>query len=375
MLGKKIIGCFLLLLTFATRPLLAQDECELTLNHAQEEFNAGHLSGIPGLLRECLEKNQNSEWRQRAYLLLSETYLLLEDPLGAEQSYLNVLRANPEFLPDQSRDPIDLVYLSRKFTANPIFSFWASAGPNVTPVRVIHDVRIGGEPGTRETYSLKLGYQAEAGFEYHYDDNISAALGLSFASTVFKHTTHNLFGPNKDIVEMTDRQTWASIPLSIRYSDNVGRIRPFGYLGYSFRRLLSDNVNIKLFNRDDHLEGETVVITSNDKQSPTLNFKNKRESLNQSLFIGGGIKYKYKLDYFFVDVRYALGFKNVVNPDRRYDDITYRWTYVDDDFRLDNLSISIGYIHPFYKARKLKHARTRSVLRKIKKDNDADKDN
>ncbi|AYB33296.1 outer membrane beta-barrel protein [Chryseolinea soli] len=374
MVGKKIIGCFLVLLTFSTAPLFAQDECELTLARAQEEFNEGHLYGIPGLLSDCLEKNQNTEWRQRAYLLLAETYLLLEDPLGAEQSYLNVLRANPEFLPDQSRDPIDLVYLSRKFTASPIFSFWASAGPNVSPVRIIHDVNIGGESGIKQKYSLKVGYHADAGFDYHYDEHISASLGVSFSSTVFKHTTNNLFGQNKDIVEMTDRQSWISIPVSVKYSDNVGRIRPYGYLGFTFRTLLTDNANIKIFNRDTKdLTGGTEEIASSDKQSPTLNFKDKRQTFNQAAFVGGGIKYKYKLDYFFVDVRYAFGLKNMVNADRRYDDITYRWTYVDDDFRLDNLSISIGYIHPFYKARKLKHARTKSVLRKIKKDDNADK--
>ena len=369
MVVEKIIGCFLVLLTFSAGPLFAQDECELTLARAQEDFNEGHLYGIPGLLSDCLEKNQNTEWRQRANLLLAETYLLLEDPLGAEQSYLNVLRANPEFLPDQTRDPIDLVYLSRKFTASPLFSFWASAGPNVSPVRVIHDVNIGGEAGTKEKYTLKMGYHADAGFDYHYDEHISASVGLSFASTVFKHTTTNLFGQNKDIVEMTERQSWISLPLSIKYSDNAGRFRPYGYLGFSVRRLLTDNVNIKIFNRDLKSGDE---IASSDKQSPNLNFKDKRQSFNEALFVGGGVKYKYGLNYFFVDLRYSLGFKNVVNTDHRYDDVTYRWTYVDDDFRLDNLSISIGYIHPFYKARKLKHARTKSVLRKIKKDDNAD---
>ena len=98
----------------------AQDECELTLTRATEEFNAGHLYGIPAMLNDCLNKHQNREWRQRAYLLLAETYLLLEDPIGAENSYLQVLRANPEFVTDAQRDPIDLVYLSKKFTATPI---------------------------------------------------------------------------------------------------------------------------------------------------------------------------------------------------------------------------------------------------------------
>src|SRR5918993_3413909 len=119
----------------------AQDECEVILTQATEEFNAGHLSGIPAMLKDCIEKNNNRAWRQRAFLLLAETYLLLEDPIGAEQSYLNVLWANPEFVTDEARDPMDLVYLSRKFTATPIFAWHAFLGPNTSIARVIHDVR------------------------------------------------------------------------------------------------------------------------------------------------------------------------------------------------------------------------------------------
>jgi hypothetical protein len=47
--------------------------------------------------------------------------------------------------------------------------------------------------------------------------------------------------------------------------------------------------------------------------------------------------------------------------------------YVDDDFRIDNLAISVGYVHPLYKPRKLKKARTKSVLRKIQKNEETKK--
>jgi hypothetical protein len=158
MLCNRIIAV-LLIIGCSGKVALAQDECELILAQATEEFNAGHLTVVPTMLKDCLDKNQGRDWRQRAYLLLSETYLLLEDPAKAEQSYLSVLRANPEYLTDPSRDPIDLVYLSGKFTATPIFSFHGYAGPNITPVRVIHDVHIGGEAYTDEYYSVRLGWQ------------------------------------------------------------------------------------------------------------------------------------------------------------------------------------------------------------------------
>ncbi len=148
MMRKLAILC-VAFMSFSVR-VLAQDECEIVLTQATEEFNAGHLYGIPAMLKGCIEKINNREWRQRAYILLAETYLLLEDPIGAEQSYLNVLRANPEFVTDEKRDPIDLVYLSRKFTATPIFAWHAFLGPNTSIARVIHDVRAGGGRRTRK---------------------------------------------------------------------------------------------------------------------------------------------------------------------------------------------------------------------------------
>jgi hypothetical protein len=65
--------------------------------------------------------------------------------------------------------------------------------------------------------------------------------------------------------------------------------------------------------------------------------------------------------------------KNVTNIENRFSNYAegLPYPYVDDDFRLDNVSISVGYIHPLYKPRKLKKARTRSVFRFIKKQGNA----
>lgn len=343
----------------------AQDQCELTLNRASEEFNAGHFYSIPGLLKECLDQNQNQAWRERAYLLLAETYLLLEDPIGAEDSYLKLLRSNPEFVTREDLDPIDLVYLSKKFTATPIFSVHGRIGPNISPVRVINDVTIGGEAFSRQKYSFRLGWQAAVGVDYHYTERISISAEINYAFTTFKYRNTDLFGRSKDIVEFTDRQNWVTVPVLIRYSDITGRIRPYGFAGYSVNFLFSDHGNISVVNRDQK-EGETA-LNAEDGESPSLVLTDKRELFNRSVVLGGGVKFKQKLNYLFVEMRYAIGLTNVVNGANRYDEQTTRWPYVDDDFRMDNLAISVGYIHPFYKPRKLKKARTRSVLRKIKK--------
>ena len=48
---KTFVAMSFLLGCFYTH---AQNECELTLTQATEEFNAGHLYGIPGMLSDRL---------------------------------------------------------------------------------------------------------------------------------------------------------------------------------------------------------------------------------------------------------------------------------------------------------------------------------
>ncbi len=375
----KKVGVVFLLLFAALSYVNAQDECELTLTRATEEFNAGHLYGIPAILSECLNKNQNDEWRQRAYLLLTETYLLLEDPLGAENSFLQVLHANPEYVTDANRDPIDLVYLSKKFTATPLLAFHATLGPNASPVRVIHDVTVGGESQTKQSYKVSsLGWQFGAGLDYNFNSHITLSAGLNYVFTAFNHRTTNLFGPNKDIVELLDRQTWAVLPLTVGYGDDKGKFRPYVCAGYSLNFLLRDKGVLNVFNRDTKppsvgQDPGSEALSSSDNETPNLNLADHRMRLNSSFLLGGGIKYKYKLNYFFVDIRYSFGIKNIANTKNRYNSYSdgLPYPYVDDDFRLDNVAVSLGYVHPFYKPRKLKKARTKSVLRGFKRNRNA----
>ncbi|MFZ6008745.1 MAG: porin family protein [Bacteroidota bacterium] len=355
-----------------------ENDCELTLGQATEEFNAGRFYSIPGILKPCIDRGFSREQKQRAFLLLTQTYLLLDDPIGAETSYLQVLMANPEFIADNERHPMDVVYLSKKFTAAPIFSWFGKLGVNVSPISVIRD--IDAVDNNKEKYTWKPGLQFGAGGEYHYDEKFSMAAEVNFALTSYKNETYNYFG--RDTKEIIDRQTWLMIPIAVKYTHPIGKYRPFGYVGYSTNVLLSDVANINIVNHDpsNSQEGEEILT---DKESPNLNFKHRRNTWNSSVMIGGGIKYKFGLDFIFIDVRYNLGLTNIVKEDGLYGnykfdaasnafvesfEATSAYAHVDDYFRLNNLSISFGFVRPLYKPRELKKAKTKSVLRKIKKD-------
>jgi hypothetical protein len=368
---RTIVGLIIGIVLSASSTYAQNNSCEDQLNAATNEFAAGRFYGIPAMLKPCIDKGFSREQRQRAYLLLTQTYLLLDDPISAEDSYLKVLKANPEYTTDAARDPIEVVYLSKKFTAAPIFSLFAKLGPNVSIARVIHDIDLTSSQGsTKEKYELRPTVHAEVGTDWHFYDRFSLSGALNFSITSFKFTETNKYG--RDIEEMIERQSWLSIPLSIKYTDNVGRLRPYAFVGYSVNLLLSDKADFIVTNEEPDF--------SKEEESPTLNFMPKRNVFNRSFFLGGGVMLKNGLDFFFAEARYSFGLSNLVNPDRLYStssgetgEDVLPYGHIDNYFRLDNLSVSIGYVHPLYKPRKLKKARTKGLLRIIKKQGDEGK--
>ena len=349
-----------LFLTFATLASKAQsqDDCALTLNSAIEEFNAGHFNNISSILNECLG-SFTREQRERAYMLLTQTYLLLDDPFAAEQSYLALLKANPEFLADENRDPIDVVYLSKKFTATPIFSWYLNIGANVSTVTVLNSLStVGGERQPKK-YSVRPGLQLGGGLEYNYNDNIVAVAEVNYATTSYKVV--QVFD-GLDKIETIDRQNWVNVPIMVKYAVNKGKFRPYGYGGYSFNFLIGDAITTRR-------ENESNFTTA---ESPDLPYLDHRKKVNRSLIFGGGLRYKFGLDFLFADVRLSVGTTNLVKAGSRHRSTegVFTYGYVEDDFRINTAFVSVGFVHPLYKPRKLKKARTRSVQRKIDKQSD-----
>jgi opacity protein-like surface antigen len=250
---------------------------------------------------------------------------------------------------------------------------YGQLGGNVSPVHTIMTRTTFAGTGKGD-YKLRAGFNFGLGVEYHYDENISAALEGDFLITAYEYNQSGIFG--RDNISVLDRQNWVRLPLMLRFADAVGKYRPYGYVGYSFDLLLADRGTIT-YSDKNFTDGRVIP---DERESPVINFKPKRNFLNSSFIVGGGVKYKLGLEYAFVDLRYSMGMTNLVKVENTIErnspeDPAFTWGYVDNLFRLNNLSLTVGYIHPLYKPRKLKKARSRSVLQKIKKEsNEAKKD-
>lgn len=343
--------------------------CEQVLNQATEEFNSGRFYGVPGMLANCIRDGFTREQRQRAYLLLTQVYLLLDDPLAAENSYLQVLDANPEFATDPAVDPIDVVYLSKKFTASPIFSVYGRMGTNVSINRVIHEILPSSGPVPISTqYTIKPGIQVLGGIDWNYSEHLALSAEIGWTLTDFKRERFNVFERDQQI--FFERANWVQLPVMIKYSfdrfykSQVRKFLPQAFAGVSFSYMFSSKGELEIFNNNQGDNGLNTIIAS----SPKIDFLPYRNRLAASFIVGGAVKYKWKLDYLFADLRYAFGLTNLVTNTTTFAGRPMQeFGHVDDYFRLDNLSVSIGFIKPLYKPRKLKKAKTKTVLKSVKK--------
>jgi hypothetical protein len=357
---------------------LAQTDCadpEATLKLSTDEFDKCHFFSVPDLLLNCLSKGGFSRQQQeRAYLLLVQSYLILEDHQNVDLYYLKVLQANPEYETQIGRDPVDLVYLSKKFTATPIFSWYVTAGTSfVLPEVIVDNFTVN---NSTQQYKLGFGWQAGAGVIWHQSDRLSADVSMSFLSQSYQLEQSGLF--NNDAILLRERMNSVSIPLTFSYMlTKAKKYRPYAGVGVTTNLLLGVNQNITLQNRTPILDinNDQVGFTSQEL-SRTIRVRQKREPLNFQLHLTGGIKYKYKLNYFFAEATYGLGLINVVKRNTLIDSGTsgnsalqpsFSLSHVDDYFSLNNVQLNVGFVKPLYKPRKLKTAKTKRVSKEINK--------
>lgn len=343
-------------------------DCEQILIQADDEFNAGRFYGIPALLKPCLDKNDfTNEQRVRAYLILTQAYLILDDPIAADDSYLKLLKADPEYVANPGRDPIDVYYLSKKFTSTPVFTPHLRIGLNTSLVRTIYEINTSGLPVDRK-YIPRVGMQVGGGVDWNINNHWSICVEGNYSYKTIKQERKGYFSANdqpSDNQSILEKQNWIDIPMYVKYADDSGNIRPFGYAGFAVNLLLSSRGPDWLF------ENNSSDGSSKDATGATENLTHKRNFLNQSLVIGGGAKYKIGKDFVYADLRYMAGLSNLTKQETNYydkegnfDPAVAKYTYASDLFRLDNISISFGYIHPIYNPRKKTKPRLKNLFKK-----------
>lgn len=363
------------------------------LDEAKKWYEEGELEKIEDI-ESCVNnpKSMSREKRIEGLQLLTESYLYRDKIGAADKTFRNLLRINPLYEADSTREDVsyDLVYLSRTFNRRPIVSMTFGVGATFTLVESLRNYSIVNTGVSQESFlstnPIALGFTAnigvvipliynfELGFEvnyayrtYSYYDSMYVSANTSNPSSTTLNSGSEL---NKggallpySILKFQENQHWIDLPLTLRYNvTKFKNVLPYIYVGGAPNFLLSADVsNISRETIAEPTGGGRVVqsnrifLTEHENpREPTEKIASVRTMYNISFIAGAGLNFRIGSNFFFVDFRYTRMFLNNVAVHNRYQntDLWSNFEHVDNDFRMDNFALTIGFSKAFYKPRK-----------------------
>lgn len=344
-----------------------ENECAKKLAEAQELYNQGDLDRIESLIKDCMDKGFSHAEKLVAYKLLIKVNLFNDDYDIAEKNLILFLKHEPEYVVNKAVDPIEFINLFNTYKTIPKFSFGIRLGANRSSIIQQEEFGVYGvntdgaidESGSNGNFNTDKSYKGAFGFtggakaKMYLFDNVELNLDILYMTKSFQYQFHMF-----DFTGLTykENQSWIAAPLSISLDFmKKKRLYPFVKIGGIAQLQLSSTANIgRVYNDEFNIqevtgESETVFNLSDRNNS-------SRRTLNYWLMAGIGVKYKVPRGYFFLGLDYHYGLLDQQKPANRYNNsaLTYKYYYVDDNFIMDNIDISVGYIRSLYKAKKKK---------------------
>ena len=157
---------------------------------------------------------------------------------------------------------------------------------------------------------------------------------------VIRNTSTNTF---------SEKQFRINIPLYASYDFTKLvpelEIAPEFYLGCNFEFVASAKATlIKIDDKDNHI---TI---------PEESIKSYRNSFEPSLLVGVNYSYPLIKGAIFFDIHSKIGFAKQ-NKGSKFNNEVFQWSetnYIENDFKLHNIFLNIGYRYTFYKPTKIR---------------------
>ena len=340
---KELILSIIIFLVSYGFTLQAQDDCSVKLKQAEDLFDNGKIEGVYELLTGCMKSGFGKDEKIRAYKVIINSYLFEDKKDLAEANMLKLLKLEPEFKVNETIDPAEFVNLYHTYKTLPIYSIGISAGVNIS--NIILSETFGVHNTDNQSFSYKssgLGYQFGLNITRYITTNLQVGLGVNIVQNSFEYTD-TIF--SFSYVSFIEKQTRIDLPVSAIYSFGKKTFRPFVTVGANVNFIISaSSTAIRSYIDNSHKD-----VTGSD-----IDLKEYRRSVNFSVFGGIGAKYMIRRGYLFFEAKYLYGLLNQVNTDTRYTnpELIYKYYYLDNNFKLNNLMFSVGYMYSIYKPKK-----------------------
>ncbi|MFT5833997.1 MAG: hypothetical protein ACI97N_001628 [Cognaticolwellia sp.] len=360
---KLILTILAIIMLLGGNTLMAQNKIEQQIKTASASFDQGDIQTALDILQDLKNAEKiTSEQKVEVYKQITICYIFLNQEDTnideekkmklAQESYLKLLKTNNIYEPD-SNDIIDYIRFTNKFTSKPLFVITPYVGVNTSFIDVLQYYGTSNLSDTASYYGLNTAtpytpnftnITAGVNLNWNIRKVFSIEFGGGYSMRSYGYRESLLYGSQPFTLSFTEKQEWVDLSAVLKF--DIGRSKtliPYIYGGVSYNLLLKSRLDF--------------VERSFSELPIELDIIQARFNSNGSLIGGVGVKWRvFGKHYLTIDGQYGRMIRKVNNIDNRYTisparELNYNLGYVDNDIRLNNARITIGFAYAIYNPR------------------------
>lgn len=316
--------------------LIAKSQnCSDIIQEAEILYEKGLFNNCIELLSKC-DTSQDVTLQWQKHRLLAMSYLLVNNQDKAEDAARSMLKLNPEYVPNALNDPVALVRLIKSIMIIPQLSVGASfsAGSNFSlpNIRKVYSLR-----EQEKTYRGKAGLQF--GLNINYQFNQKMALDFGLLGLIKRYALDYSFDDWN--LKMNEQLNYFNVPVVFKFMpSSKTNISPFVGVGLYGSVLLTSTYDFS----------SEYIPNGNENKLQRIPSVDSRERLDYGPILVAGLLLKKRKGAFFIQTSYSQSMVNVGKGNNRYDfgnELLTSYYYLEDDFRLQNIALTVGYLFYF----------------------------
>jgi hypothetical protein len=306
------------------------------------------IDEIPGMLSPCIESGFTRTQKIEAYKLIILANLFDDDQYSAEKNMLEFLKKYPEYEIMPS-DPVEFVYLFESYKTNAIFSMGLTVGPNLANPRIIEPYNAGNVTYSSSSNKTGAGFQIGLNLSRYISRRLFLNLGINYTSSHYTFEDDVKYYYNSEEMQFAkisfkENIAFIDVPLTIAYEIGTRSIDYYFCAGFSIGSIYKvSGVPSRIYDEN------SPAVTGAD-----ISMTDYREPYSYFSILGAGIKSKVPRGFILCDIRYNIGWNNIINAENRFEssELWSKYFYVDDDYSINYVTLSLGYYFSLYKPKK-----------------------
>lgn len=333
---------FFLWMLYASVASYGQD-CSSNLEDARRAYYNGNFSVVTEMITPCLEHELYNDAEMLAALELLTRANLMEGKDDQADAYMfRLLQHHPTYQVGSS-DLVQFTELVHSYVNRTRFQAGVLLGFNRPHFSIMQYHSYASQAIQASDYPVSTGFAGGLAGEAAITNSFFFGLQMLYQSVHFEQRE-----TIPEYMEMiaVERISSIRVPFYLKHQFTGWRIQPFIMAGVSPDLLVASVADISLL---PIASAYPRAFTGTPRSVDNYDLSDQRRRLTLNYFAGGGVRIPFGLSAIELSLHYEYGYHNLVKEEMRYADqeLTSSYSYVPDDFKMDQFRFMIGWVRSF----------------------------